>query len=374
MPRKFQDGDLVETLKSGPDDNPVGITGEVVGYYNSRYYLVSFEALKTAPIYKQLRLHQGTGSCTYGQKTCSWYEATDLKVAEAPNPKTIVDFETVILADDKKQQILEALEQINKYDLIFDKWGFGKTIEKGRGASMLFYGPPGTGKTLVCQAIAHKLNKPLLVFSTADIESPMPGEAERNIRKMFKDAKSKKAIVLLDECDSLLYSRQNVGPIMGAQSNELLQQIEKFEGIILFTTNRLGVLDEALNRRIALKLELPMPDHGQRAEIWKRMFPKEAPLAKDVDFHRLAVVEVTGGYIKNAVLRAVRMAAIQEIEDAKKKIKMKHLVEAIKQEAQAMIEFETAREEEKSGAGRIGFDMAVGRTRERVKETGVSNG
>lgn len=278
----------------------------------------------------------------------------DLKIFDPNQPKkAVVDFDSVVISDSKRQQILEAMEQVNQNDLIFNKWGFGETIEKGKGVSMLFYGPPGTGKTLMAQAIANKLECTLKVISTADIESSAPGEAERNIRKHFSEAKDGKSVLLFDECDSLIYNRAGVGPILSAQINELLSQIERFDGITLFTTNRLGTLDEAVNRRLALKLEFAMPNRKQRAEIWKRMFPKQAPLAEDVDWHRLAVVEVTGGYIKNSVLRAARMAAIQDIEDDKKQINMAHLIKALQLETESMIDFEDARKDHQAGIGHV---------------------
>jgi AAA+ superfamily predicted ATPase len=296
----------------------------------------------------------------------------DLK--EAGSEKTKVDFDTVIIADEKRAQILEALEQVNQMDLIFNKWGFGDTIEKGKGVSMLFYGPPGTGKTLMAQAIANKLEYKLRVISTADIESSAPGEAERNIRKHFKDAKGGKTILLFDECDSLIYTRQNVGPILSAQINELLSQIERFDGITLFTTNRLGTLDEAVNRRLALKLEFAMPSPEERAEIWKRMFPKQAPLDSKIDWMLLAEFEITGGYIKNAVLRAARMAATEKIPDEKKKIMMKHLKKALRYELESMMEFEDARAVESGKVGHMNRGKVAvgnsngGRTIERTVE------
>lgn len=282
--------------------------------------------------------------------------------------KPKVNFDTVIIADDKREQILEALEQIHQTDLIFEDWGFGETIEKGRGVSMLFYGLPGTGKTLMGQAIANKLKSELVVISTADIESSAPGEAERNIRKHFKEAGEKKSVLLFDECDSLIYNRASVGAILGAQINELLSQIERFDGVTIFTTNRLGTLDEAFNRRLALKLEFAMPTAAERILIWQRMFPKKAPIAKDVVWDKLASVEVTGGYIKNSVLRAARMAAAEKLPNKKKKITMKHLVKALSLEATSMAEFEKARAKEQRGYGygRNGVVRTQQRTIEKV--------
>lgn len=292
----------------------------------------------------------------------------------AERPKVIVDFETVVIADEKRQQILEALEQINQADLIFDKWGFGETIEKGKGVSMLFYGPPGTGKTLMAQAIANKLGKKLKVLAVADIESNMPGEAERNIREAFKSGKND--VLLFDECDSLVYSRQNVGPIMAAQVNELLSQLERFDGVTIFTTNRLGNLDEAVNRRLALKLGFDMPTHAERIEIWKRMFPKQAPLGDDIDWELLAIVEMTGGYIKNAVLRAARMAAAEKIQDEDKKIHMKHLRKAVRLEAEAMVSFTDALEQEEQRFGRsVGpLSMTANGKKITLRKTEGANG
>lgn len=287
-------------------------------------------------------------------------------------PKVKVDFDTVVIADHKREQILEALEQINQQKLIFETWGFGETIEKGRGVSMLFYGPPGTGKTLMAQAIANKHDMKLKIIATADVESSSPGEAERNIRQHFADATREKSIMLFDECDSLIYTRQNVGPIMGAQVNELLSQIERFEGITIFTTNRLGTLDEAVNRRLALKLEFDMPDREQRAEIWQRMFPIKAPLDEAVDWLRLAIVEITGGYIKNCVLRAARMAAAEKIPDKEKKITMAHLVKSAKLETESMMEFENARQKEAGTMGHVvhhSIGQETGRTIQKVQAT-----
>lgn len=284
-----------------------------------------------------------------------WFRYDDLVIHIPPKPKAPVTFESVIIADHKRKQIVEALEQINQGDLIFDKWGFDETIEKGKGVSLLFYGEPGTGKTLMGQAIAHKLGKKLAILGTADIESSAPGESERNIRKHFAEAKKDGKILLFDECDSLIYTRTNVGPILGAQINELLSQIERFDGVTIFTTNRLGTLDEAVNRRLALKLEFSMPSHEERVQIWQRMMPKKAPIADNVDWERLAIIELAGGFIKNAVLRAARMAATEPVKDKEKQITMQHLLTAIKLETESMIAFQDARDKDKRGIGRAGY-------------------
>ncbi len=295
--------------------------------------------------------HDLDGRLTQNKTAGFWFNMSQLNEVFELMPEGMVpitekvDFDSVILAEKKKEQIVHALKQIDNHELIFVKWGFSKTFEKGKGVSMLFYGPPGTGKTLMAQAISHKLDYALKIISNADIQSSVPGEAERNIRKHFKDNKGKNSVLLFDECDSLIYTRASTGPILGAQINELLSQLERFEGITIFTTNRLGTLDEAVNRRLSIKVQFAMPDLKERVKIWQRMFPAEAPLSRTIDWKKLARHRIAGGHIKNAVLRAAREAASVELADDKKTITMKHLLKGLQQEVDATKEFQRAKDE-----------------------------
>lgn len=357
--RKFKDGDTVKLIRSeGPV--PKDSTGIVRGLENG-YYAVEWDNFNNGH------------DCKMGIPDRKGYFTGVNQLAKI-TPKTVVRFEDVILSEEKRRQIVEALQQIHQQDLIFTTWGFEKTIEKGKGISMLFYGPPGTGKTLMGQAIADKLDYKLKVISTADIESSEPGQAERNIRQHFKGQKSDKTIMLFDECDSLIYDRTSVGAILGAQVNELLSNLEKFEGITIFTTNRLGVLDEAVNRRLALKLEFAMPTLDERVAIWKRMFPEEAPMAKNIDWKRLAKVAVTGGYIKNIALRSARIAATEPKPDKEKKISMKHMLRALKEEVESMAEFSNSKNDVPHIVGQqIGAGRDLGQNMRKVAQNTMSN-
>ena len=129
--------------------------------------------------------------------------------------------------------------------------------------------------------------------------------------------------------------RNEVGPILAAQINTLLTEIENYEGVIIFTTNRLGKLDPALERRISAKIEFPFPDEQARISIWKRMIPDKAPIHKSVDFSQLSKHPLTGGNIKNAVLNAARSAAYK----GEKYITMEHFIDAIEREKEAIEAF-----------------------------------
>jgi ATPase family associated with various cellular activities (AAA) len=255
-----------------------------------------------------------------------------VKVEMPPKPKTGVDFDSVILPADKKKEITDAISQVDNHDLIFNQWGFADVFEKGTAISLLFYGPPGTGKTLMAQAIADKYKYKLEIITTAEIETPEPGGAERNLKEYFQKAVKNNLLLLFDECDSLITDRHRVGMILAAQINALLTELERFKGMVIFTTNRLGALDPAFERRLSLKLEFPLPDKKHRVQIWKRMFPERAPLAPDIRWEDLASIEIAGGHIKNIVLKAARMAAAQKLTQITDEV----LWEAMEKEIEAM--------------------------------------
>jgi SpoVK/Ycf46/Vps4 family AAA+-type ATPase len=123
-----------------------------------------------------------------------------------------------------------------------------------------------------------------------------------------------------------------------SQVNVLLNKLENHKGVTVFTTNHSTNLDKALDRRIAVKIRFEMPSQELRKEIWKRMFPTKAPLAVDIDWDLLASYEITGGYVKNTVLRAARIAAFRQSPE----ITFAVLKEALKQELTALLEYEDA--------------------------------
>jgi AAA+ superfamily predicted ATPase len=231
----------------------------------------------------------------------------------------------LIIAPEAKEEIISVLKQHQHSKQIFEDWGLGEVIEYGRGMTFLFYGPPGTGKTWAAHCIAKTLNKELLVIGSAEIQSSEPGAANRNIKRAFADAKSRNKILFLDECDSLIASRADVGMVLSSEINTLLTETEKFEGVLVLATNRVEELDEALERRIALIVEFPEPNYEQRTGIWKVMLPKKMPLEKDVTLEVLSQYKLTGGQIKNVVLQAARLALASDA----KKVGLKHFESAI---------------------------------------------
>ena len=241
--------------------------------------------------------------------------------------------ESVVLDAPNKERIRAALAQYHHGDKLWNEWGLGDVMEKGRAISLLFFGPPGTGKTLMAEAIASETKQTLKILGTAELESSVPGQMERNVMEAFDKARKQKQVLLFDECDSLIYDRSDVGMILGAQINTLLSQLERHTGIVIFTTNRLGVLDAAMERRLACKVEFPFPDAAARVLIWKRLLPEKLPLDARINIEKLAQVPLSGGHIKNCVLAAARLALYREL----KEVSAECFAEAITQERHSII-------------------------------------
>ena len=145
---------------------------------------------------------------------------------------------------------------------------------KGRGhGTLCFYGPPGTGKTALAEHIAQALEQPLLIKQASDLMSKYVGETEQNMAAMFREAEAEKAVLLLDEADSFLQDRRGAQRTYEVtEVNEMLQGMERYNGIFICTTNLLDSLDQAALRRFTFKIRFIPLTVAQR----EAMFVTEA--------------------------------------------------------------------------------------------------
>jgi SpoVK/Ycf46/Vps4 family AAA+-type ATPase len=143
---------------------------------------------------------------------------------------------------------------------------------KGFG-TLCFYGPPGTGKTALAEHIAQALQRPLMIRQASDIVSKYVGETEQNMAKMFDEAQTEQAVLLLDEADSFLRNRKLAERSYEiSEVNEMLQGMERYSGVFICTTNLFQELDEAALRRFTFKIQFKPLTPPQR----ERMFVAEA--------------------------------------------------------------------------------------------------
>jgi DNA polymerase III delta prime subunit len=245
-------------------------------------------------------------------------------------------WDDVVLPDDIMSEIREFIARVRHRKLVLDQWGFGRKIAKGMGLSALFSGPPGTGKTMVAKLIADELGLDLYQVDLSRIVSKWVGETEKNLGELFEAAEAGHAVLLFDEADSLFTKRTDVKSsndrYANLEVNYLLQRLESFAGITILTTNNESAIDEAFRRRLTLRVDFPVPEADERAKLWESMLPAGASVAGAINFEELAdKYEMSGGYIRNAVVRAAYIAA-----DEGHPITMNHLRRAADLEYQAM--------------------------------------
>ena len=143
---------------------------------------------------------------------------------------------------------------------------------RGHG-TLCFHGLPGTGKTALAEHIARALQRPLMIRQASDLSSKFVGETEQNMARMFEEAQSEGAVLLLDEADSFLRSRRRAERNYEVtEVNEMLQGMERFAGIFVCTTNLFEDLDAAALRRFTFKIRF----HPLRPEQRVAMFVAEA--------------------------------------------------------------------------------------------------
>jgi len=220
----------------------------------------------------------------------------------------------IVLPADTREAIDEMVSRVRHRHQVLDQWGFRGKLSKGLGIASLFHGPPGTGKTMIASLIARELGQELYQIDLSRMVSKWIGETEKNLAKVFDAAEGANVMLLFDEADSMFSKRTEVTSSndrhANAEVNYLLQRIERFEGVCILTTNFERSIDAAFKRRLAFRIEFPMPDVKERIELWKRMMPASAQLASDIDYGKLArSYELAGGNIRNAMLRAAYLAA-----------------------------------------------------------------
>lgn len=247
------------------------------------------------------------------QEACRHQLRHDLK-SLAQRVTNAHKWEDLVIPVDVYHSLKEMTSYVAHAERVYDRWGFGARHSLAQGVSALFAGPPGTGKTMCASVMARELDMELFRVDLSRIVSKWIGETEKNLGKVFDEADRSNAIILFDEADALFSKRtevkSSVDRYANLEINFLLQRMEAFGGVTILTTNFEDTIDTAFKRRLTFRMRFEKPDRDARAALWRKIFPKDAELAPDIDCDQLGhLYDLAGGNIRNAAVRAAFLAA-----------------------------------------------------------------
>ena len=229
--------------------------------------------------------------------------------------------EQVALNEKVKEQIQTAIAAVRYKTKMTEEWGMSEYFSGNRAVILNFYGKAGTGKSMTAEAVAKALNKKVYHINYSELESKYVGETPKNIRRAFECATRDDAVLIFDEADSFLGKRlssvtQSADYGVNITRSVLLMELEKFSGVVVFTTNLISNYDEAFKRRILLSVYFDMPDEKARLQIWKLHLSDKMPLADDVTAESLSgrYDKVSGADIKDMVFYAALYTLEKEKE------------------------------------------------------------
>ena len=172
---------------------------------------------------------------------------------------------------------------------------------------------------MAAEVLARDLNLGLYRIDLSSLVSKYIGETEKNLRRLFDAAEDGGAILFFDEADALFGKRSEVKDshdrYANIEINYLLQRMESYRGLAVLATNMKNALDTAFMRRLRFIVTFPFPGLAERKQMWQKVFPAETP-KDELDYDRLARLNLTGGGIHNVALNAAFRAA-QEATDSR---------------------------------------------------------
>jgi hypothetical protein len=221
-------------------------------------------------------------------------------------------WDDLVLDADTLAQMRALAAQVGSRARVYDDWGFGAALSRGRGICALFAGPSGTGKTMAAEVLARALDLELYRVDLAATLSKYIGDTPKNLGRIFEAAERSGALLFFDEADALFARRTDVREshdrYANVEVNYLLQRMESYTGITVLASNRKNDFDRAFLRRLRFVIDFPFPDAAARRRLWGKVFPAGARL-EPLDLDTLARLELPGASIRTIALNAAFTAA-----------------------------------------------------------------
>jgi SpoVK/Ycf46/Vps4 family AAA+-type ATPase len=224
-------------------------------------------------------------------------------------PEDRHDLDRLVLYEEAKREIDAALRAIAMREELEAVWRLSEIQPQSGRCVLNFYGPPGTGKTRAALGIARRLGRPLYQVDYAAVISKYLGDTAKHIALAFRRASEEAAVLFFDEADSLLSRRVAMGESCATSINQnrnaLMQELDRFGGVVITTTNLFGNYDPALLRRIARHIKFRLPNAAMREAILRSHLPNLERV--DADLHSVAIEArgLSGGDLLNACVNAI---------------------------------------------------------------------
>ncbi len=187
-------------------------------------------------------------------------------------------WDDIVLPPGELALLRQIAAQVGQRGRVYDDWGFGRKMNRGKGISALFSGDSGTGKTMAAEVIADDLELNLYRIDLSQVVSKYIGETEKNLRRLFDAAEDGGVILFFDEADALFGKRSEVKDshdrYANIEVNYLLQRMETYRGLAILATNMKSALDSAFLRRLRFVVNFPFPSVAERKLMWQKVYPK----------------------------------------------------------------------------------------------------
>lgn len=234
----------------------------------------------------------------------------------AKEVNTAMEWEDLVVNEDIHNQMNQIKLWIKHQDTLLYKWGMKKHILPG--FRTLFHGPSGTGKTLAASLLGKEFNKPVFQIDLSQVVSKYIGETEKNLEKIFNQAEDKNWILIFNEADALFGKRTSTRSSNDRYANQevsyLLQRVERFNGLVILTSNFKNNIDDAFLRRFNSIIKFSKPTVEERIKLWTNSVPKNVSVEIDLIYLIGKYYELTGAQIIAAIMHA-SLLAIEDKSD-----------------------------------------------------------
>lgn len=215
-------------------------------------------------------------------------------------------FDKLVL-DESRKKIIKAL-------IVNNHLTFGDIIEgKSGGCIFLLHGPPGVGKTLTCEAVSELLRKPLYNVGVGELGTTVE-VLEKKLSNIIEIANSWDAIILIDECDIFMEQRSTNDVVRNAMVAIFLRLLERHQGVMFLTTNRIESMDEAFRSRISMILQYDNLTNETKSKVWSNLLLASNLSDCDINIDKLVEYTLNGRQIKSAIRMAQSIALSEGVK------------------------------------------------------------